>query len=332
MDRSKNIDILKAVCAFLVVCIHINFPGTFGEYVNILATIAVPIFFMITGYYYNKTVEKGKEMYQIKKIAFLLIFTILIYYSYNILIRIFNGKDVIEYINNIINIKSLIKFILFNDVAGIGHAWYLSSILYTLIIFKFVNYKKHEKVLNCFLIISFVLQVILAKYSKLIFGMEIPYYLRRNFLLIAIPYFYLGIFINNNKDKIKLSNNKLIILAILFAIMVFIEKHVLDIIEKNTSSSYYIGTLILPVIIFIYAIRVRECKKGRIFSTIGKKFSTSIYIIHPMVIEVLDNFIAILNIQWLGPIIVYFVSILVSMPLQYIKSRRNKNECNLFNR
>ena len=51
-----------------------------------------------------------------------------------------------------------------------------------------------------------------------------------------------------------------------------------------------------------------------------------------MVIEVLDNFIAILNIQWLGPIIVYFVSILVSMPLQYIKSRRNKNECNLFNR
>ena len=60
MERNKNIDILKAVCAFLVVCIHINFPGEFGEILKIVGTVAVPIFFMITGYFYNKTIKKHK--------------------------------------------------------------------------------------------------------------------------------------------------------------------------------------------------------------------------------------------------------------------------------
>lgn len=59
--RNNNLDILKAISAFLVVCIHIKFPGKFGEYINIIAALAVPIFFMITGYYYENMKKKGKS-------------------------------------------------------------------------------------------------------------------------------------------------------------------------------------------------------------------------------------------------------------------------------
>ena len=49
--RADNFDILKSICAFLVICIHVPFPGAFGECVTTAARIAVPVFFMITGYF-----------------------------------------------------------------------------------------------------------------------------------------------------------------------------------------------------------------------------------------------------------------------------------------
>ena len=54
-NRNNNLDILKTICAFLVICIHIPFPGSVGAIITPLARIAVPIFFMITGYFYNRT-------------------------------------------------------------------------------------------------------------------------------------------------------------------------------------------------------------------------------------------------------------------------------------
>ena len=32
IKRADNIDVLKAICTFLIVCIHVHFPGTVGAY------------------------------------------------------------------------------------------------------------------------------------------------------------------------------------------------------------------------------------------------------------------------------------------------------------
>lgn len=73
MKRYDGLDILKAICSFLVVCIHAPFGGIFGEYVIAVSRIAVPIFFMITGYFYNNTVIKNNQSNQIKRILILVI-------------------------------------------------------------------------------------------------------------------------------------------------------------------------------------------------------------------------------------------------------------------
>ena len=78
-SRADNIDILKAVCAFLIVCIHVPFPGTLGAYFTTLTRTAVPIFFMITGYFYSDVVKRGGENSQIKKLLKLVIEANLIY-------------------------------------------------------------------------------------------------------------------------------------------------------------------------------------------------------------------------------------------------------------
>ena len=52
--RNYGLDTLKLICAMLVICIHTPFPNDFGQYVMVISRIAVPIFLMITGFYYNK--------------------------------------------------------------------------------------------------------------------------------------------------------------------------------------------------------------------------------------------------------------------------------------
>lgn len=49
--RNNSIDNLKAICTFLIICIHVPFPGEIGAYFITLTRIAVPIFFMITGFF-----------------------------------------------------------------------------------------------------------------------------------------------------------------------------------------------------------------------------------------------------------------------------------------
>ena len=39
-SRAASLDVLKAICAFLVVCIHVPFPGKVGEYFTALTRVA----------------------------------------------------------------------------------------------------------------------------------------------------------------------------------------------------------------------------------------------------------------------------------------------------
>ena len=74
MDRrkeNKKLYELKAICAYLVVLLHCNFPGKIGIIFEVLARIAVPCFFMISGYFsypYNKEKIKLRIISMLKLI------------------------------------------------------------------------------------------------------------------------------------------------------------------------------------------------------------------------------------------------------------------------
>ena len=51
MDRNQCLNFLKGLGSTGVVFIHITFPGLTGEIISKMAQFAVPVFFMITGYY-----------------------------------------------------------------------------------------------------------------------------------------------------------------------------------------------------------------------------------------------------------------------------------------
>ena len=188
--RADNIDILKATCAFLIVCIHVPFPGVIGKYFTALTRIAVPVFFMITGYFYFDVEEKNGETRQIKKIFKLVLEANVLYLLWDSFYAVLSRN--MSCLFDTFTIENVLKFIAFNESPLKGHLWYLGAILYVLIIMHIFDKLKIEKCLVFAAPFLLMGDLILGKYSVLLLGREFPYILVRNFLFVGIPYFCIG--------------------------------------------------------------------------------------------------------------------------------------------
>lgn len=96
-ERNSGLDCVKCLAAFCVVCIHVSFPGIMGDIVSLLSRFAVPVFFMITGYYYSNTRDKGKVKKQIVKVTVLLLLSMLLYFIWSCLLMYLKHKNVLFY-------------------------------------------------------------------------------------------------------------------------------------------------------------------------------------------------------------------------------------------
>lgn len=62
-NRNCSLDFCKGVGCIFVVFIHVTFPGGLGQAVKSLGSFAVPLFFMISGYYCSNSTEGGGITY-----------------------------------------------------------------------------------------------------------------------------------------------------------------------------------------------------------------------------------------------------------------------------
>ncbi len=315
-DKSRNnsIDILKCLCAFLVICIHIPFPGELGKFVVTITRIAVPIFFMISGFFWENTCLKKKEGKTIKKLLWLAILGNVFYFIVNLIFM--NGFSNIE---RMFSLKSLIKFIFFNSSPFSDHLWYLSAILYvTIIVFLLDKFNLRERA-NYMIPFLLIIDLLFGKYSLLIFHREFPYILLRNFLFVGLPFFLIGTLLFKYKEKIKekCSLKLLLILTIITIVFNCLERYLLEINSLNALRDQYIFTTILAVLVFDIAI-VLNIRKDNIISKVGRKYSMMIYLIHPFIIILLKN----ISWSWLSyiePIVVFILAIMFSWVYYSIK-------------
>lgn len=320
--RADNIDILKAICAFLIVCIHIPFPGKMGEYFTALTRTAVPIFFMITGYFYLETMKKHRESQQLKKIFRLLIEANVLYFFWKLVLDLVQGESAITYIQVVFSAKNLVKFLILNDSPVGGHLWYLGAILYVLVLVLIVDKLKCREVLFYLTPILLITDLALGKYALLIFHREFPYILVRNFLCVGIPYFCIGNLIREKKDDKMLSKDVVKLLIIIFALTSMGERIALVRGGFSAARDHYISTTPLAVCLFVYALK--SDWNNKILAIIGRKYSTWIYIIHPIFITMFSFITDKLGIQVIykcvAPIVIYCVTLIFLIIIQMIKT------------
>lgn len=329
LERNYAIDKMKFLCMIAVVCIHTNPFGNkdIGLMINILCRVAVPLFFISSGYLLNsKFSYEYVHKYFIKIFKLFLswiIFYILLDLTLKSISNIVNGNHIFyEYKEYFSNFKILDIYY----ASGIikKHLWYLSSILCVIpILYITIKYK----MVKISLFISLILNIIgIFIYNQ---G-SINIVTTRDTIFFAYFYCMIGIYISHNQDKIeaKVKNYRYIFFTIgifMFYIISLIERVTYDKYFMRTGD-YYISTIPLAIFIFLVCIKSKNTN-DTIISRIGRR-SLGVYLTHVAFIDLTDiilyklNLLHIVNAPWYQltyTALIIVISYLSYSILQYVK-------------
>ena len=103
--------------------------------------------------------------------------------------------------------------------------------------------------------------------------------------------------------------------AVLDLITTIFERRILISFNISATREHYISSTFLAIVLFIYfLIYKRESKLKSFIARIGRDYSTLIYIIHPVIIEILDRLMCNNSIyNKLYPIIIFIITCLICM-------------------
>ena len=292
MKRYSSIDAMRAIAAFLVVCIHVPFPNIIGEIITSLARIAVPFFFIVSGFFLygdNKDVILEKIKKHVKNAFILAVCANVTYFFWSMIIVIVSNRSAIGYLKNSFTFKKIIKLIVFNETQFGYHLWYLLAYVYVLVIYYFIT-KFNLLKLSYYTIPILLLALTFGRSALLIAGFELPTIAFRNFIFVGMPYFLLGNLIRYKQDYIinKTIRNSFLVLGMFFFSFTNLLEMFILIVNDGSSKSreHYLSTFLLIITIFIFLIKNPLLFKNSILEIIGSKYSLEVYLIHPIFINI----------------------------------------------
>lgn len=292
ITKNTTLELIKLFASYMVVFIHIMFRGKTGEIVDALARFAVPLFFLVSGYY-SYQIPPVKFKKRIKHIANLLIFSVLLYTLFNVVELLMNGKidDISLYFNRYTYRTTLIALFVFNDPISSAHLWYLFAMIYVYVVFWVLSILRFKE--EGIFVISFLLLVLHISLGEglSIFGITIPIGYVRNFILMGIPFFAMGLFVKKHENKLRsIRNCWLVVAATTGIIMSVLSRSFLG---KN---ELYVGSLFVLFAVTVVFIKYPNIKYP-LFLEALTGCSTYIYIFHIMISKSIEQIYALFNIN-----------------------------------
>ncbi len=302
-----------------VVFIHISFPGKFGQIVLYASAYAVPIFFMISGYFaYGKNSDVIKR--RLMRIVMIFLYAYLLFFLYNLAFSAKNHR-VLQWLSDSYNWKTPIKYICFCTINFAIPLWYLIAMTETYIVWLFVVKRKKEQLVVNITPILFLLQIILTLYCE---TMQLEWFWKMNFLTRAMPWFMLGYYLNTEKaQKFRSTKTAALIIMVIFGCAIAVIPTTFDLPVKFN----VIGYIPYAFGLFLLALKNPSESVCKPVEFVGNKLSLNIYIFHLIIAGVVGFFArSFLNINteanlylWLQPIIVLVVTIFISWIVYKLK-------------
>lgn len=317
-QRNYTLEIIKLFASYMVVIIHFYFQDGVGIYFDAFARFAVPLFFVVSGFYsYQISLSKIKK--RIMNLVYLSLFSTLVYTAFNIarLIVAGNVAGISSYFGKYLNANVLIRLFVFNIPISSEHLWFLFALIYVYVIFYLVT--KYKISVGLFLGASALLlftHILLGEFSLAI-NVDYPAFVVRNFIFMGVPFFSLGLIAKKYAQKI--TQTPIFIIIISFIIGIIGTYFSRKFIGKN---ELYIGSLFLCFSCTALFIKYSHKKYPKILVEISS-CNTYIYILHIAVISVVELVYRTLKIKPLS-IVSYLIVCAISTVLAYLTNELNK--------
>ena len=326
-DRRAAFDLLKCLAAFLVICIHAPWPGTVGACFLPITRCAVPIFLMISGYYF---VWNDSER-QARQLARLLAITVeanVLYIPWMLLFAELRGDGAFEHILHLLSLERAFEFLILNESPFGYHLWYLGAVLYVVALFALLARRGYDKHLFILAPILFLGNLVLDAYAPFFFERDFSSLLTRNFLFLGIPCFCLGAFFRRHAAffEQKLKTSHLIAAICLSGVGLILEGAWLSSMERaKHHAEFYLFALPLAGALFCLAAKNANAGQNTVFQKIGQNLALYIYILHPMVNAILKQMATLTGASAVyhsvAPLIVFAVTAALAAFLKRISTK-----------
>lgn len=195
-QHNYSIDILKFICAVLVVFLHTDFK--WHDAILPFTRCAVPCFLMISGFllYSDDGIGQERLKRNVKHIFHILLWSTLLFFVYKEVWSIIHGGLFVP------SLRQWMLFIIFNANPFAGHLWYLGAYLYVLLVMLIVDKHKLWKYMLRATPLLLIGDLAFGKYSLLLLNKEFPFVYVRNFIFVGIPYFMIGTWCKKHFDKL----------------------------------------------------------------------------------------------------------------------------------
>ena len=304
MEEQKDyqtLDFIRIVASFFVVLVHVHLPIPHAYYTMAWARFAVPVFYMINGFFlFRGTSSKEDRLKMIRKtllkISRITLFTILFYVISNSAVCLINGQHPLYWLYSQFSLKILKELILYNHTDFLSHVvWYLLAYIYVLLILYLLT--KFNLVRRVWFLIPFLITVNIL-HGEVI---KLEWFYQGNWLITALPFILIGIYIRENPEFYKnLSLPVLWILVLGGSAITFVESLL------NYGQVLYLGTIATALGLFIMGIRAKLVWPQKV-SAVGRKLTIYIFIVHCSVRDFLYCIFGIPNelVVYLYPLIVF---------------------------
>ena len=273
----SSLYVAKAFAALLVVIGHTPM-GIVQEWIYPLTLSAVPIFFLISGYFlYSPDESKSAERawHSIKKIVPIFLIVTLIYW---LMILPNHGNTVRSW-------EQVWHFLIYGQLTTV-HLWFLMAMIQGLCVLGLALHWRLGRYLWVF--VPLMLTALLGgRYSFLITGGE-----QRNLIYVfnsvsyALPFMSAGYLIKKYEDKIP-TRFPWVVLTLLMLALAIVEQPLLRSYGYNHGEGPYIGSFLFAVALFFTGITHKGFGTGSWAETVGAKYSGNIYYFHIAVATVI---------------------------------------------
>ena len=284
--RNNRLFIFQLLLACLIIFAHLEFPcGEF--YFDSLGRATVIFFFILSGYFYTRTLNKEDYTYKSTlkrciRLFLMAVSVIIVYCAVYIPIKwvelgtpsmfsAFSWDSIVSFFENYIPKLSFIWFIF---------ALILCYLLYPLV-YKIKWFKENKYSVVFPLIILLLIYVYRIFCNHYNWGFFSKYEVTRNFLLTGLPCFLIGSYIYHHEPSIKKINKPLfyiLFIALVGTTMLEVYLHTLVCYKPN---EFYLSTLAISILVFIYCIQNPESKFGACcYKLLGSTGPGIIYLYH----------------------------------------------------
>lgn len=205
--RNRTLDMVKAICAYAVVLLHVHFPGNAGIIANVLARFAVPVFFMVSGYFCfrgddTEFIRTGKKIRHVLK---LILVAFPVCCLWELIQNHIDGASQKEWLEALVSGEHIRQFLLYNNSSQVKwHLWFLPALLYCYLLFvlaaRFRICKQAYVLIPVLLLIHFGME----EFSTFLFPEKHFRVMQfRNYLFTGFPFFMLGHLIHRHQEKLE---------------------------------------------------------------------------------------------------------------------------------